>query len=735
MVGDGSGLTAQAAVAVTVLPVNDPPLAVDDAADTPEDTPVTIAVLENDSDPDGDPLTVAEVSAPAHGTAAPAAGGTVEYTPEADFHGTDRFTYVVGDGSGLTAQAAVAVTVLPVNDPPLATGVIPDQTLEAGDGPASLDLGPFFEDRDGDALGYTAVASDQVVAVSLTGATLMLTVARPGAATVTVTAQDPGGLTATQAFLVTTKDQRAVGVVEDTLAALGRGHLASARATLGRRVETTGQEASQVTVAGLHVPLGTGAGGVAAAGQAVAERWMMGLAGGMPLQSAGANRMGAGAAPGPVGAAGALAAPVATLGIAGASPTISGLSPLLGGGQTNFLLALGSAPASGGAQPRQRWTVWGQLDRQAFAGERSPAARYDGTLQTAYVGVDARVGERWLAGVAVARSRADGNWTFGSATGRLATSLTSVQPYLRWSDGATTLWATAGGGGGAVENEQALYGLQEESDLGLRLGLVEGRRRVATVGPGVELQVRGDAGWARLATGAGGGLIDALEVEVHQLRVGIDVSRPVRTAGGTLVEPFGEVHARHDGGSGQTGAGLEVAGGLRVARGVFRVEGMGRMLALHAADGYREHGAAVTLSVGEGARHPGLTFSLAPRWGASATASDTLWQDHLFHQRTPGPPGARRDERALDTRVDYGLPLPAGGLLTPFGIYGQAPYGKRLQVGLLLSLGPVGLEVSGARDALLHPGRDEYRMSVLGSISFGDSKPAPTRSTRRRNTF
>ena len=159
-------------------------------------------------------------------------------------------------------------------------------------------------------------------------------------------------------------------------------------------------------------------------------------------------------------------------------------------------------------------------------------------------------------------------------------------------------------------------GLQEESALGLRLGLVEVRRRLATVG-GVELQVRGDASWARLTTAAGHELIDALAVDVHQLRVGIDVSRRVRTAGGTLVEPFGEVHARHDGGAGQTGAGLEVAGGLRVARGVFRVEGMGRVLALHAADGYREHGGAVTLSVGDGARQPGLTLSLSPHWGAA----------------------------------------------------------------------------------------------------------------------
>ena len=738
VVGDGSGLTAQAAVEVTVLPVNDPPLAGDDAAETPEDTPVTIAVLANDSDPDGDTLTVVEVSAPAHGTAVVAAAGTVEYTPEPDFHGTDRFTYVVGDGSRLTARAAVEVTVLPVNDPPLATGVIPDQTLDVGDGPAVLDLIPFFEDRDGDALGYTAVVSDQAVAVSLTGATLTLTATRLGTATVTVTAQDPGGLTATQAFMVTTTDHQARGVVEDTLAALGRGHLASARATLGRRVETTGQEQSQVTVAGLHVPLGTGA---AAAGRAVAERWITGLAGGMPLQSGGRSGPDAGAVPGAFGVAGApgaMGSPAGALGLAaggapfgsagaaqfggGASPTLSSVSPLGGGGQTEFLLALGRGQAGGGAAQGHRWTVWGQHDQQAFGGERSPAARYDGRLRTAYVGVDARLSDRWLAGVAVSRSRGDGDWTFGSSTGRLTTTLTSVQPYLRWSDGGTTIWATAGGGTGTVENERVRYGLQEESDLGLQLGLVEVRRRLATVGGGVELQLRGDASWARLTTAAGNELIDALEVQVRQLRIGIDVSRPVRTAGGTLVEPFGEVHARRDRGVGQTGAGLEVAGGLRVARGVFRVEGMGRLLALHAADGYREHGGAVTLSVGDGARQPGLTLSLAPRWGARATASDALWQEEVYGQATGGT-GA--DERALDARVDYGLQLPAGGLVTPFGIYGQSPYGRRLQVGLLLSrLGPVGLEVSGERSAQLHPGRDQYRISVRGSITFGGADNA-----------
>ena len=60
--------------------------------------------------------------------------------------------------------------------------------------------------------------------------------------------------------------------------------------------------------------------------------------------------------------------------------------------------------------------------------------------------------------------------TLGRRRGRLSTRLTSVQPYLRWSDGGTTIWATAGGGSGTAENERVRYGLQEESELGAAAG-------------------------------------------------------------------------------------------------------------------------------------------------------------------------------------------------------------------------------------------------------------------------
>ena len=84
---------------------NDGPVAVNDAATTVEDTAATIAVLANDSDLDGDTLTVTSVTVPAHGTATVNPDGTIAYTPAANFNGVDSFSYTVGDGNGGSATA------------------------------------------------------------------------------------------------------------------------------------------------------------------------------------------------------------------------------------------------------------------------------------------------------------------------------------------------------------------------------------------------------------------------------------------------------------------------------------------------------------------------------------------------------------------------------------------------------------------------------------------------------
>jgi large repetitive protein len=91
-------------------PMNSAPIANNDTASTPEATAVTIAVLDNDSDPDLDRLTVAIASAPAHGIAN-VSGDKILYSPNAGFVGTDLFTYSVSDGRGGSDTATVTVSV------------------------------------------------------------------------------------------------------------------------------------------------------------------------------------------------------------------------------------------------------------------------------------------------------------------------------------------------------------------------------------------------------------------------------------------------------------------------------------------------------------------------------------------------------------------------------------------------------------------------------------------------
>jgi hypothetical protein len=127
LIQDPSGESDVGLVTVTVLPVNDPPVAVDDAATTDEDTPIIIDVLANDSagPPDEDQelgvyLGGAPVGGPIHGTIELNPDDTVTYTPDADFHGTDTFAYNVTEPGLIGPWAIVTVTVLPVNDPPVA---------------------------------------------------------------------------------------------------------------------------------------------------------------------------------------------------------------------------------------------------------------------------------------------------------------------------------------------------------------------------------------------------------------------------------------------------------------------------------------------------------------------------------------------------------------------------------------------------------------------------------------
>ena len=107
------GACDAAQVDITVNSVNDGPTAVDDSDTVDEDSSVTVDVLGNDSDPDDglNPASVTVTSGPSNGSTSVNPDGTIDYTPDPDFSGTDSFSYQVCDVAGACDTATVDITV------------------------------------------------------------------------------------------------------------------------------------------------------------------------------------------------------------------------------------------------------------------------------------------------------------------------------------------------------------------------------------------------------------------------------------------------------------------------------------------------------------------------------------------------------------------------------------------------------------------------------------------------
>ncbi|EOB3921743.1 tandem-95 repeat protein, partial [Vibrio parahaemolyticus] len=112
------GVSESTTVNVDVTPVNDAPVAKDDIATTQEYTAVTIDALPNDTDADGDKLSIESASVPKDQGTVEVVDGKLVFTPAENFNGDAEITYAVTDGQ-LTDEAKVTVTVNPVNDAPI----------------------------------------------------------------------------------------------------------------------------------------------------------------------------------------------------------------------------------------------------------------------------------------------------------------------------------------------------------------------------------------------------------------------------------------------------------------------------------------------------------------------------------------------------------------------------------------------------------------------------------------
>ncbi|CAE6907062.1 COG2931 RTX toxins and related Ca2 -binding proteins [Vibrio sp. B1FIG11] len=198
-VSDGA-LEDSAEVSVTVNPVNDAPVANDDSAVTDEDTPVTIDVLPNDTDVDGDTLTIVNASVPVDQGAVEIVDGKLVFTPAENFNGEATISYTVSDGE-LEDEAQVSVTVNPINDAPTVENTIADQSLEEDFTPYTIDLNDAFSDVDNaDGELTFSVSGNSNIQVSIVDgiATITPTADWNGSEELTFTAEDPSGETVSQ---------------------------------------------------------------------------------------------------------------------------------------------------------------------------------------------------------------------------------------------------------------------------------------------------------------------------------------------------------------------------------------------------------------------------------------------------------------------------------------------------------------------------------------------------------
>ncbi|HHY54488.1 MAG TPA: tandem-95 repeat protein [Chloroflexi bacterium] len=156
-ISDGKDGTAASSVTVTVTGpggANRSPTAANDSATTQQGVAVVINVTTNDADPDGDALTITIDRQPIHG-AAQVEYNQIRYTPDANFSGTDLFTYVIADGKGGTATATVIITVIPTsggNLPPTAGN---DTVSTPQDSAITINVLANDADPDGDVLTVT----------------------------------------------------------------------------------------------------------------------------------------------------------------------------------------------------------------------------------------------------------------------------------------------------------------------------------------------------------------------------------------------------------------------------------------------------------------------------------------------------------------------------------------------------------------------------------------------------
>ena len=436
-------------------------------------------------------------------------------------------------------------------------------------------------------------------------------------------------------------------------------------------------------------PMGAGGGrlsGAPAAGTAAL---------GMPGRAGGGGRLAAGGG-GPMGGAMPMGGAPGAMGMSagpmgGRSHPDGGfnggglLQMGLGGGDvlTGSDFALGRETRHGGIL-----SFWSRGAQSHFSG-REGALSLGGNVRTTMFGADYAKGPL-VTGLSLSRSRGLGEYT-GIAGGQVASSVTGLYPWLGYkATERVTVWGVAGyGAGGMMLTPQG--GPALESALSMAMAAAGTRGELVAGGAsGFGLAFKADALWVGTSIdGVDGpaGRLKATAAAVTRFRTGLEGSRAYTFGGRLSLKPSVEVGLRHDGGDAETGAGMDVGGGLVVsdASTGLAVDVRVRTLLVHQDQDFSERGVSLSVSYNPTPSTPlGFVARVAPSWGGQATSgAQALWGRETMGGMAHG--GLAQGNR-LDGEVGYGLPVGRRFVGTPRVGFSTSQYGQDYRVGYGLGL-------------------------------------------------
>ena len=322
---------------------------------------------------------------------------------------------------------------------------------------------------------------------------------------------------------------------------------------------------------------------------------------------------------------------------------------------SSFALPLNAAGGGSGGG----LSVWGSGDYRDLDGE-ARGVSWDGDVVSAHLGLDRKLANGMRVGLAASWSEAKFDYGHRNREGEWNLEMASAQPYLGWTAGnGAELWASAGAGSGELEIVSG--GTREESDADMWLAAAGARKPLHETESGLQVSLRGEALYSSFEVDGNGGRIQAYTADASRLRLALEARRERTLASGARLSPRFELGLRHDGGDGETGAGVELGGGAEYVSGRLTASGGARALA--ANSDYDEWGADLALAYAPGAGGRGFSFRLAPSWGATQSGTRKLWErgaPGLNGAADESDPGAR-----LEAELGYGLKSPwSRGLLT-----------------------------------------------------------------------